>query len=180
MCLAVFLDRDGVLNRAFIHDDGKSHPPASPDELEILPGVVHACALLKEAGFLLVVVTNQPDVARGTQRQVMVEAINDSLRRQVPVDDIRVCYHDDPDECTCRKPKPGLLLEAAEEWEIDLSKSFLVGDRWKDIEAGRRAGCKTVFIEQKPVASEQSRPDFRAGSLTEAADWILRWIAENE
>ena len=109
---AVFLDRDGVLNRAFLHADGKSHPPASPQQLEILPGVMDVCQSLRRAGFLLIVVTNQPDVARGTQRREVVEAINLELRRQLPLDDIRVCYHDEADNCPCRKPKPGMLLEA--------------------------------------------------------------------
>jgi len=171
---AVFLDRDGVLNRAFIHDDGKTHPPASPDELEILPGVVQACKELRQAGFLLIVVTNQPDVARGAQRQEVVEAINDVLCCQVHVDDVRVCYHDDPDDCACRKPRPGLLLEAARVWGIDLANSFMVGDRWKDIEAGRRAGCKNVLVERAYSEAEQSRPEFRAGLLAEAVDWILK------
>lgn len=171
---AVFLDRDGVLNRAFPHADGKSHPPASPAELEILPGVVAACKELRQAGFLLIVVTNQPDVARGTQRQEVIEAINAALRRQVPVDDIRVCYHDDSDDCACRKPRPGLLLDAAHAWEIDLTDSFMVGDRWKDIEAGRRAGCKTVLIEHAYSEAERSSPDFGAASLPEAVDWILK------
>jgi len=175
---AVFLDRDGVLNRAFIHDDGKSHPPASPDELEILPGVAKACMTLRQAGFLLIVVTNQPDVARGAQSRDVVEAINDALRRQIPIDDIRVCYHDDPDDCACRKPRPGLLLEAANVWEIDLSSSFMVGDRWKDIEAGRRAGCKTVLVSGVYTEAARSRPDFHIASLQEAADWILKHDTE--
>ena len=175
---AAFLDRDGVLNRAFIHDDGKSHPPASPDELDILPGVREACMTLRQAGFLLIVVTNQPDVARGTQRQEVVEAINDALRRQIPIDDIRVCYHDDADDCACRKPRPGLLLGAASVWEIDLTNSFMVGDRWKDIEAGRRAGCRTVLINCAYAEAERSRPDFKAASMPEAADWILEHYTE--
>lgn len=170
---AVFLDRDGVLNRTFIHNDGKSHPPASPDELKILPGAAKACMALRQAGFLLIMVTNQPDVARGTQRRDVVETINDVLRRQIPLDDIRVCYHDDPDDCACRKPRPGLLLEAASIWEIDLTNSFMVGDRGKDIEAGRRAGCKTVLVNNTHTEAGRSRPDFQATSLREGADWIL-------
>ncbi len=169
----VFLDRDGVLNRAFIHDDGMSHPPASSDELEILPGVAEACMALRQAGFLLIVVTNQPDVARGTQRRHVVEAMSDALRRQMSIDDIRVCYHDDSDDCACRKPRPGLLLEAASVWGIDLPSSFMVGDRWKDIEAGRRAGCRTVLIRRGYSETERCNPDFQATSLREAADWIL-------
>ena len=170
---AVFLDRDGVLNRAIVRQ-GKPYPPVSLAEFEVLPGVVEACTALRAAGFLLVVVTNQPDVARGMQRHEVVEAINQSLRAQVPVDDIRVCYHDDQDKCLCRKPSPGLLLQAAKDWQIDLSASFMVGDRWKDIEAGRRAGCKTVLIDYAYAEATQSMPDQRVRSLAEAADWILR------
>lgn len=169
---AVFLDRDGVLNRAIVRD-GKPYPPSGPGDFEVLPGVVEACKALRGAGFLLVVVTNQPDVARGTQRQEVVEAIHDILRAQVPVDDIRVCYDDDGDGCTCRKPQPGLLLKAAEEWQIDLVESFMVGDRWKDIEAGRRAGCATVLIDCAYAEALRSVPDYQAGSLAEAAAWIL-------
>ena len=175
---AVFLDRDGVLNRAVICDDGKPRPPASPGELEILSGVAEACRSLRRAGFLLIVVTNQPDVARGTQRRDVIEAINDALRHQVPVDDVRVCYHDDADECACRKPRPGLLLDAADDWEIDLNNSFIVGDRWKDIAAGCRAGCRTVLIKRAYSEVERCHPDFQAASLPEAADWILKSCTE--
>ncbi len=170
---AVFLDRDGVLNRAIVRE-GKSYPPASLAELEILPSVAKACAALHKAGFLLVVVTNQPDVARGTQRREVVEEINQALSDQLSLDDVQVCYHDDADRCPCRKPMPGLLLEAARDWQVDLSASFMVGDRWKDIEAGRRAGCKTIFIDYAYAEREPDDPDYRAKSLVEATDWILR------
>jgi transaldolase len=169
---AVFLDRDGVLNRAIVRN-GKPYPPSGPAELEVLPGVIDACIALRAAGFLLVVVTNQPDVARGTQRRELVEAINDALRAQVPLDDIRVCYHDEPDGCTCRKPRPGLLLQAARDGQIDLANSFLVGDRWRDIEAGHRAGCTTILINYGYTEAQQSAPDCYVRSLPEAADWIL-------
>ena len=178
---AVFLDRDGVLNRAFPGDDGKTHPPCSPEELEILPGVTEACDALRRAGFVLIVVSNQPDVARGTQRREVVERINGVLRRQVPIDDIRVCYHDNPDHCGCRKPRPGLLLDAAREWDVDLASSVMVGDRWTDIEAGWRAGCRTVLLDRSgaDVGRTQlgqvgrGRPDHQARSLSEAVAWIL-------
>ena len=169
---AVFLDRDGVLNRAFVRE-GKPYPPTNLDELEVLSGVVEACDALHKAGFLLVVVTNQPDVARGMLRCQVVEAINQAMSEQLPLDDIRVCYHDDVDHCPCRKPKPGLLLEAARDWEIDLSASFMVGDRWKDIEAGRQAGCKTIFIDNRYSEEEPGCPDHRVSSLIEAVKWIL-------
>jgi D-glycero-D-manno-heptose 1,7-bisphosphate phosphatase len=169
---AVFLDRDGVLNRSDVRD-GKPYPPAGPGELEILAGVAQACAALRAAGFLLIVVTNQPDVARGQQRQEVVEAINAVLRARVPVDDVRVCYHDDRDDCHCRKPRPGLLVQAAHDWQVDLSDSFMVGDRWKDVDAGRRAGCATVFIDYGYAESLPSAPNYSTGSLAAAADWIL-------
>ena len=173
---AVFLDRDGVLNRAYLHADGKSHPPASPVELEIMPGVPEACTTLHQAGYLLVVVTNQPDVARGTQRRHVVEAINGKLQTQILVDDIRICYHDNADNCTCRKPKPGMLRAAARDWAIDLTASFLVGDRWTDIEAGKRAGCKTFLVQHDLTDPGQCNPDFKVNSLLEAANWILQRV----
>lgn len=173
MYQAVFLDRDGVLNRAIVRK-GRPYPPTSLAELKILPGVIEACTSLQEAGFLLIAVTNQPDVARGTHRREVVEAINQELRKRLPLDDIRLCYHDDVDHCSCRKPEPGLLLEAARDWEIDLSASFMVGDRWKDIEAGRRARCKTVFVDHGYTEREPDNPDHRVGSLVEAVPWILQ------
>lgn len=173
---AVFLDRDGVLVEATVRD-GIPRPAESIAELEVLPGVPEACADLRAASFLLIVVTNQPDVARGTQTAEVVEELNTELRRRVPLDDVFVCIHDDADGCSCRKPQPGMLLAAAERWEVDLEASFLVGDRWRDIEAARRAGCRAVFVDRgyaEPVASE---PDATVGSLQEAADWILRQVS---
>jgi D-glycero-D-manno-heptose 1,7-bisphosphate phosphatase len=171
---AVFLDRDGVLNRVFFHEDGKSHPPASPQELEIIPGVADACQSLRQAGFLLIVVTNQPDVARGTQPREVVEAINIELQRQIPLDEIRVCYHDDADNCFCRKPNPGMLFEAAFAWGIDFRESYMIGDRWTDVEAGRRAGCKTILINAMDSEIRRCRPDFQASSLQEVEEWIFQ------
>ncbi len=169
---AVFLDRDGVLSRALVRN-GTPYPPASPEELEIMPDAT-ALAELKALGFLLVVVTNQPDVARGTQKQEIVEAIHDRLKVAIPLDDIFVCYHTDGDGCDCRKPQPGLLFRAAAKYGIDLPASYLVGDRWRDIEAGERAGCKTVWIdygylERSPLVG----PAMRVDSLRAATDWIL-------
>jgi len=168
---AVFLDRDGVLNRAVVRD-GKPYPPASLEALEILPDVPHALARLKKAGYRLVVVTNQPDVARGEQDQRVVEAINGALRSSLPLDEVRVCYHDDRDRCACRKPNPGLLLQPPAH---DLSRSVMVGDRWRDIEAGIRAHARaTVLIERGYDEACPVAPDVRVGSLAEAADWILK------
>ncbi len=169
---AVFLDRDGVLNRA-IPSNGRVRPPASPQELEILPGVHEALRALKSHGYLLIVVTNQPDVARGNQTREMVEALNASLKACLPLDEIRVCYHDDADHCDCRKPRPGLLLQAAQEHAIDLATSYVVGDRWRDIEAGHRAGCKTILVDYHYAEEMPRPPDHTVRSLSEAARWIL-------
>ena len=170
---AVFLDRDGVLNRSVLRD-GKPHPPASALEIEILPAVDEALQKLTNAGFMIIVVTNQPDVARGTQTRKAVEEINTFLMDRLPIDEIMVCYHDDREACRCRKPLPGLLLAAAEKYGIDLGGSFMVGDRWRDMEAGSRAGCKTVFIDYAYAERVPSRPpDLKVNSLLEAALWII-------
>jgi D-glycero-D-manno-heptose 1,7-bisphosphate phosphatase len=167
------LDRDGVLNRAIVRN-GKPYPPPTLNELEVLPGVPEGLQTLKQAGFLLIVVTNQPDVARGSQRREVVEAINTHLLAMLPLDEIRVCYHDDRDTCQCRKPQPGLLLEAAVQYDLDLSASFIVGDRWKDIEAGHRAGCITILIDCGYAEREADPPpNQRVSSLAQAAMWIL-------
>ena len=165
----VFLDRDGVINRAYMRG-GVARPPASTDALEILPGVPDALTRLHDAGYRLVVVTNQPDVARGTMTRDAVEAIHDRLRLQLPLDAIRVCYHDDADACTCRKPKPGLLMA---ESPVDFAESVMVGDRWRDVEAGRAAGCATVLVGDGYGEPLPHEPDVRVASLAEAADWIL-------
>ena len=170
---AVFLDRDGVINRAVVRD-GRPYPPSSLAELELLPDVHEALARLRSAGFRLIVVTNQPDVARGAQTREAVEAIHAALLAAgLPIDDFRVCYHDDGDRCDCRKPEPGLLLAAAREHDLDLTASFMIGDRWRDVEAGRRAGCTTIFIDYGYAEVEPSLPDLRVKSLNEGVDWIL-------
>jgi len=169
---AVFLDRDGVINRSVLRD-GKPHPPAQVAELEVLPGVAEALAALRKAGFLLIVVTNQPDVARGTQSRSVVERINEVLAAELPLDEFRVCYHDDRDHCRCRKPAPGMILEAAREGHVDLAASYLVGDRWRDIEAGERAGCTTIFIDHGYAEKQPGHYNAKVRSLAEAADWIF-------
>jgi D-glycero-D-manno-heptose 1,7-bisphosphate phosphatase len=168
---AVFLDRDGVLNETIVRD-GKPYPPATLEQLQIPYGTAAALLRLKEHQFLLPVVTNQPDVARGTQARETVEEIDRYLQTRLPLDDFFVCYHDEADNCTCRKPLPGLVLRAAERYGIDLSRSFLVGDRWRDIEAGSSAGCKTIWID-RGYTEKTPAPDARVRSLPEAVEWIL-------
>lgn len=169
---AVFLDRDGVINRAIVRN-GTPYPPANLSELEILPGVSEALEKLHAADYLLIVVTNQPDVARGTTKKADVEKINTQLFFQFPLDDIKSCYHDSADGCLCRKPLPGALLEAAKERNIDLTASFMVGDRWRDIEAGKRAGCKTFFVNYNYIEKQPDAPDFIVSSLLEAQKIII-------
>jgi D-glycero-D-manno-heptose 1,7-bisphosphate phosphatase len=169
---AIFLDRDGVINKTFFKD-GKSRAPFQLDHFEFLPGVAEAVEIFHAAGFLTVVVTNQPDVKRGWVDKSLVETFNKLVADTLRVHDIWVCYHIDEDSCECRKPKPGLLLEAAEKWKIDLSRSFMIGDRYSDIEAGRAAGCKTVLIGAGE-GDEIVLPDLKANSLLEASQIITK------
>jgi D-glycero-D-manno-heptose 1,7-bisphosphate phosphatase len=161
-----------VINRAIVRD-GIPSPPGGIESLEVLPGVVDSLERLKAAGYLLVVVTNQPDVARGTQSQAIVDAMHTHLASELPIDDFRTCYHDDRDACGCRKPAPGLIIDAARIHGVDLHASVMVGDRWRDIEAGRRAGCATVFVDHGYAERQPDQPDAVVRSLQEAADWIL-------
>jgi D-sedoheptulose 7-phosphate isomerase len=171
---AVFLDRDGVLNRALVRD-GKPLPPPGIHHLEILPDSALAVAELKSHGLPIYVVTNQPDVARGTVTRAEVDRMNQKLASLVPVDDIFVCYHDDADHCACRKPKPGLIYEAQRNYNLDLARSFVVGDRWRDIDAGHAAGCKTILIDYGYRERKPAQPaEATVRSLREAAEWIIR------
>jgi D-glycero-D-manno-heptose 1,7-bisphosphate phosphatase len=172
---AVFVDRDGVLNRAILRE-GKPYPPASLSEVRLLPGVREACRKLREAGFALILVTNQPDIARGAVAAEQVGEINSRLKRYLQLDDIRVCPHDDGARCACRKPQPGLLIDAARSLNIDLKSSYMVGDRWRDVEAGHRAGCQTIFVDYGYRERQPDGPFLRVHSLGEAANWILRTV----
>lgn len=176
---AVFLDRDGVLNRAVVRA-GTPHPPDSVAAVEILPGVRVALDLLAGLGFALIVVTNQPDVARGTQTREGVERINAHLRTHLPLDRIYTCFHDTPDGCACRKPKPGLLMQAAKELDIALDESFLVGDRWSDIAAGAAAGCTTLLVDTPYNQRERCAPDCVIEDLGDAARRIVARVREAE
>jgi len=169
---AVFLDRDGVLNRAIVRD-GKPYPPASLAEFEILPGTKEALDKLKAAGYLLIVVTNQPDVGRGTQQKSIVEEMHEVLRTILPLDEIYVCYHGYDGECECRKPQPGMLLAAAREFKIDLKKSFMIGDRWRDINAGHEAGCIKIFIDHGYKEKLRNIPNRKTEDLLKATKWIM-------
>ena len=179
---AVFLDRDGVLNRPVVRD-GRPFPPARIEEFELYPDVVEACAQLKEAGFLLVVVTNQPDVGRGTQTRQLIDVIHARLRAVIPsLDAIEVCFHAGAahgESCDCRKPRPGMLLRAAAAYEIDLSGSFLIGDRWRDVDCAHAAGCRAIFIDRGYQESLREKPEFTVGNFSDAVRAILTATPQN-
>ena len=158
----VFLDRDGVINRAIVRDG----LPFRADEFrrisKFFADVPEACAKLKAAGFLLVVATNQPDVGRGIMTREIVEAMHAQMLQQLPIDRVEVCFHPGrgASDCDCRKPKPGMLLHAARELGIDLAQSWMVGDRWRDMDCGHAAGCRTIFIDRGYVEELKQKPDF--------------------
>jgi D-glycero-D-manno-heptose 1,7-bisphosphate phosphatase len=169
----VFLDRDGVLNRSVVRD-GKPYPPAGLSDLEILPRVAEAIELLRAKQFPLIVVTNQPDVTRGSANAGDVNAINDHIARTLRLDRVEVSFDSD-DSAPRRKPNPGMLLDAAKAMNVDLSRSFMIGDRWRDIDAGRRAGCKTIFIDYRYAERQPDPPaDHTVADLWEAAQWIVK------
>ena len=174
---AIFVDRDGTLNRAVVVD-GKPYPPSTVDQFELLPGVTEGLLSLKDAGYLVVVVTNQPDVATGRQSSEVVEAMHKELRSKLPIDDIRVCFHTDEDRCQCRKPLPGMLLASAKELDIDLSNSYMVGDRWRDIEAGQAAGCRTIFIRNGYTERQPDYYDLVVDSFAEASLAIIGHLSQ--
>lgn len=167
----VFLDRDGVLNRPVLAD-GRAYAPRTLDLFELLPGVCEAVDALKRHGFLAIVVTNQKDLGNGLISAEILDAMHARLRNEMPVDDIVVCSC--IDECWCYKPNPGMLCESAEKWDIDLASSFIVGDTWRDVGAGRAAGCRTVLIDSWKY-DEQYRldPDHTATDLAHAVQLII-------
>ena len=169
---AVFLDRDGVLNAAAVRG-GLPYPPATLDELEILEEARLGCALLRASGFMLVCVTNQPDIARGTADPIEVARINAFLMQELGLASVRVCPHDDADLCDCRKPKPGMILDAARTFGLDPAQSYLVGDRWRDIDAGTAAGCRTVFLNRGYLERRPENYEYEAKSTLDASEWIV-------
>lgn len=174
---AVFLDRDGTLNLQVIRD-GKPYPPQTPGEFHLFPGVPEACARLAAADYVLVVATNQPDVGRGTQSQAVVDAMHAQLRQWIPaIERVEACYAPGLDASAApdprRKPEPGMLLDAARELGLDLARSWMVGDRWRDIDCGQRAGVRTIFIDFGYAEELRAAPDYTVKSFVEAAEVIL-------
>jgi D-glycero-D-manno-heptose 1,7-bisphosphate phosphatase len=177
--VAAFLDRDGVLNESVVRD-GKPRPPASVDDIVIRPGVRSACNSLRDAGVLLLVVTNQPDIARGKATWDEVDAINQHLITELGLDAALVCPHDDADGCSCRKPKPGLLLQGAERFGVDLARSVMVGDRWRDIDAGRNAGVTTVWLRSDYPEGAPDAPDHTVDGLAEVVPLLIPALTVEE
>ena len=169
---AVFLDRDGVLTATVLRA-GRPVAPTTLDDFAILPDAPAALHLLSAAGFRLIVATNQPDVARGLVARETVEAMHRRLRAALPVDDIEVCYEVETEASACYKPRPGMLLAAARRHGLDLARSYMVGDRWRDVGAGKAAGCFTVFIDRGYGEALVDSPDAVCGSLGEAAEIIV-------
>mgnify|MGYP001174467335 CR=1 FL=1 len=169
---AIFLDRDGVLNHSNVRN-GKPYAPTKFEDFKILSGTLEALNLLKKAGFTLAVVTNQPDVGNGKVKKATVDQMNAALTSKLPIDIVKICYHAQTDGCDCRKPEPGLILEAAAEMQLDLSKSYMIGDRWSDISAGKTAGCTTIFIDYNYSEKLVDQPNFKAASLTAAVETII-------
>jgi D-glycero-D-manno-heptose 1,7-bisphosphate phosphatase len=168
---AIFLDRDGVINDTKVLN-GIPVPPQKIEELSILPKVNTSLIKLIKLKFKIIVITNQPDVARGKIKKETVDSINNYLMKKLPLDNIYTCFHDDSDYCDCRKPKPGAILKASKKYNIDLSQSFMIGDRWKDIEAGKKAGCKTIFINYNYSEKKPNNYDYKVSSLYEASQII--------
>jgi D-glycero-D-manno-heptose 1,7-bisphosphate phosphatase len=172
---AIFLDRDGVLNHPVIRE-GRPYPPARPEDVEIYAGLREQLQRLKDRGFVLIVVSNQPDVVRGTTPRDTVERINDLVARELPsIDRFLVCFHDNGDNCDCRKPRPGMLLSGAAEFGVDLVRSYIIGDRRSDVEAGVAAGSRTIFIDRNYREPPPLNYDHKVSSTREALA-----IIENE
>jgi D-glycero-D-manno-heptose 1,7-bisphosphate phosphatase len=169
---AVFLDRDGVINHSIV-SEGSPRPPKEIEDVFILDGVIQAVNMLKLHDFLPIVVTNQPDVSRGIITRQKVEQIHEYIGSVAGIDHFYACYHDDSDLCGCRKPAPGLILRATEELGLDISESFMVGDRWRDIGAGQAAGCRTFFIDYSYPEKQPRKPFIKVSSLIEAAEMII-------
>ena len=168
------MDRDGTLNVQVVRE-GKPYPPQSVAEFRLFDDVPAGCRALKQAGFALVVVTNQPDVGRGDQQQAVVEAMHARLQALVPeIDHVEVCY--DPgrgEPSRRRKPEPGMVLDTARDLQLDLRRSWMVGDRWRDVDCGRRAGLRTIFIDFGYAEELREAPDFTVKSFAEATRIIL-------
>ena len=167
---AVFLDRDGVLNKPNIIN-GKPYAPKKVKDFIIYSEAYEVLNNLKNNLYKIIVVTNQKDVGKGITSMKVLNTMHNKLKYFLPIDDIKVCIC--VDECDCYKPNPGMILEAQKEWKIDIEKSYIIGDSWRDIGAGIKAGCKTILIDRKYNMPMPYKPDYIVNSLKEAESKIL-------
>ncbi len=173
---AVFLDRDGIINRAIVVD-GKPYAPRDLKDFHFYPAVQQEISRLRSYGFVIVVVTNQPDVGNRLVEKELVEKMHDRMEQELGIDCVKTCFHSQTENCDCRKPEPGMLLEAAQDLNLGLPDSFIIGDRKSDVEAGKAAGCKTIFVDRGYRPEEKTdTADITVLSLTEAVNFILKSI----
>ena len=168
---AVFFDRDGVVNKVIVRD-GKPYSPRTIEEFILNDGIREAAYHLRTRGFRVFVVSNQPDIARGKLSNDVLDLMIRRMRWEIPIDDVYICPHDEVHQCSCRKPKPGMLMELASRWNIDLLSSFMIGDTWKDIEAGKAAGCRTILLDAP--YNQNTDCEYRVRSLSEAVNLIIK------
>ena len=172
---AIFLDRDGVLNKVVLREKGKLiGSPKSLKELKLIPNIKKVTFNLKKQGYLLIMVTNQPDYLRKKNSKKNILQINYFLKKKLFLDDIFVCFHDDSSKCKCRKPKPGMLFKAQKKHKINLKESYFIGDRWRDIEAGRKAKCKTVLLDYNYKEKIKTKPDFKIKKIIQVLEIIKK------
>ena len=168
---AVFIERDAILNE--VRSGPKQQiSPLTLEEFKVIASAEGPLKKLKAAGFLLIVTTNQPGLSRGYQSRRDLDRMHDILRRTFPLDDIMVCPHDENDHCPCRKPRPGLLIEAAFKWHLNLDHSFVISNKWQDAEAARTAGCTSLLLKSPWVG--QVHHDFVLSDLATIVDKILQ------
>lgn len=169
---AIFLDRDGVINEVLFRGRNNDKPiaPWKMDEFKLVPGIKKPLESLSQLGFLLFIVTNQPDIAKGLVNLNTVNKMNRIIMSKFPIKEIKVCPHIDSDNCNCRKPKPGMILELSRKWKIDTEQSFLIGDNWRDMKVGKRAGCKTILLDR--FYNQKIKADYKIDNLEESINII--------
>jgi len=168
----VFLDRDGVLNESLVIS-GKPYAPTQKSEFKITNGSIDAINKIKKKGFLTIIVTNQPDLVTGKLEKHTLDFFHKKLITLMPIDDIFICAHVDRDKCSCRKPKPGLIFKAASKYNINLSKSYMIGDRWRDVDCAKEAGLRSIFIDHRYNEKLNNVPDFTIFTIRDAINCIV-------
>jgi D-glycero-D-manno-heptose 1,7-bisphosphate phosphatase len=168
----VFLDRDGVLAEAIVREDGEAYAPTRVKDFVLVADAGAQVQRLRDAGFLCIVFTNQPERAKDLLSQADLDEMHRQMRVAIPLDDVYVCPHDKSEGCRCHKPATGMIDHAVARWGIDVAASYVIGDRWRDVDAGRAAGCYSILIERSYSVDAQA--DARVTTLAEAVDTVLR------